>query len=134
MNAASNYNGAATATFFTMRRRLLGVDPNDLVSNKYTRMRTLALCITGIVELAKRGISGEMHQLSVMAAGCSTSLELLDGDRPIFVFPVLQTGSFKLEAAFSDGLRVYIASAADAPPNLTLNWRVHRARVNAFAH
>jgi len=122
---ASNYAHlhSAQEAFLTFRRELHEVTPDEIVQNRLTRIRTVSLCFVGDIIIERRGIAGEIHQFSVWAAGCTTSLSIFDGVRPILVFPVLQTGSFKLEAAFMDGLSFYISSNVDAPPHITVNWR-----------
>ncbi len=102
------------------------VDPSEIVIGRRTGIKTVNLFEAGIITFERRGTEGAFHQLSVWAAGCSTSLSILDGDRIMYHFPVQQTGSFKMEMAFYDGLRLHICSSVDAPPHLTVNWRVAR--------
>jgi hypothetical protein len=90
-------------------------------------MKTANLSTHGDIQLEPAGRVGELHQFTVMQAGCSTGITILDGDRIMFCMPVLQTGSFRLEAAFHHGLRFSIYTAADAPPHITVNWRARNA-------
>lgn len=125
MEASSNYSGIAGAAtaFLTYSRKVRSISPSEIIYNPRTRIKTIELYEFGKITLEESGVVGSFHQLSVLAAGCSTSLVLLDGDRTFFQFPVLQTGSFKLECAFFNGLHIYICAANDAPPHLTINWR-----------
>jgi len=123
----------AAASGFTLSRNihppgaLYALKPEEIIVNPRTKIKTVCLYAAGVVQLEPQGAAGCWHQLSVMAAGCSTALTILDGQRPIFHFPVLQTGSFKMEAAFFDGLSLHISAAWDAPPHLTISWRVARS-------
>ena len=116
--------------FLTKRSRnnashpLQFIAPELISINKFTRIKTAPLFTEGYVIVEDYGKRGELHQLSVMSAGCSTMLNIYDGKRIMLSFPALQTGSFKLEAAFNDGLFFEIYSSKDAPPHMTLNWRV----------
>jgi hypothetical protein len=102
------------------------IDPSKITVNRFTRMKTAELFTEGIIEVEPPGVVGELHQYCVMNAGCSTSVSFFDGERKMICFPVQQTGSFKPEAAFFDGLIMHICSSNDAPPQVILNWRVVR--------
>jgi len=112
----------------------LTLDPNEIEYNRMTRMKTIHLHAAGIIDLEPINVDGELHQFNVNATGCATSLIVLcntnatgfgkDKLKKILVFPVLQSGSFKLEASFHNGLRFYICANVDSPPHMTVNWRV----------
>lgn len=131
-NAANLYSNGAAQSSFTLQRpgirhpleaRLLRKD--EIGFNPRTKIKTVDLYDEGIIALEPPGVAGELHQISVPSAGCSTALIVLENDgRIIWQFPVLQTGSFKLGAAFQDGLLLHISASSDAPPRLTVNWRV----------